>query len=146
MRKTRAIVVKRLDRPDEARAFDKGAFCVVRVGGAEIGRAEYQPGWRWSVDVAPIAGTPTCQVEHVGLVLSGRCAVRMEDGEERVFEEGDVFYVPPGHDSWVVGDEPYVSLHLQGAGSYAARPRPARAAARRRRSSRETGARRTRRR
>src|SRR5262249_8321882 len=142
----RAIVVKRLDRPDEARAFDKGAFCVVRVGASEIGRAEYQPGWRWSVDVAPLAGTPTCQVEHVGLVLSGRAAVRMDDGEERVLVPGDVFYVPPGHDSWVVGDEPYVSLHLAGAGSYAARherPRPAAPAAART-QARRTGPRRAR--
>ena len=68
-----------------------------------------------TVDVAPIVGTRSCQVEHVGLVLSGRAAVRMDDGEERVLLPGDVFYVPPGHDSWVVGDEPYVSLHLQGA-------------------------------
>ncbi|PYQ47981.1 MAG: hypothetical protein DMF78_22325, partial [Acidobacteria bacterium] len=67
-----------------------------------------------------------CQVEHVGLVLSGRAAVRMDDGEERVLAAGDVFYVPPGHDSWVVGDEPYISLHVQGAGSYAARHRPRR--------------------
>jgi hypothetical protein len=126
MAKRASIVVKRLDRPDEARAFDKGGFCLVTVGGSEIGRAEYRPGWRWSVDVAPIAGTPTCQVEHVGLVLSGRAAVRMDDGEERVLGPGDVFYVPPGHDSWVVGDEPYVSLHLQGAGAYAARHRPRR--------------------
>ena len=145
-RKT-AIVVKRLDRPDEARAFDKGAFCLVKVGGSEIGRAEYQPGWRWSIDVAPIAGTPSCQVEHVGLVLSGRAAVRMDDGEERVLLPGDVFYVPPGHDSWVVGDEPYVSLHVQGAGSYAARHRPRRGSRPRRpRAAKKPAARRARRR
>jgi quercetin dioxygenase-like cupin family protein len=117
------IVVKRLDRPDEERSFEKGRFSLVQVGGIEIGRAEYQPGWRWSRHVSPVAGTPTCQVEHVGLVLSGRAAVKMDDGEERVLEPGDVFYVPPGHDSWVVGDEPYVSLHLQGASDYAARHR-----------------------
>jgi len=139
-----SIAVKRLDRPDEARAFDKGAFCLVKVGGSEIGRAEYQPGWRWSVDVAPIAGTPSCQVEHVGLVLSGRAAVRMDDGEERVLGPGDVFYVPPGHDSWVVGDEPYVSLHLQGAGAYVARHRTRLAP--RARSGKKPAARRARRR
>src|SRR5207245_10683523 len=76
-RKT-AIVVTRLDRPDEARAFDKGAFCLVKVGVSELGRAEYRPGWRWSVDVAPIVGPPSCQVEAVGLVLSGRAAVSMD--------------------------------------------------------------------
>jgi quercetin dioxygenase-like cupin family protein len=113
------IVVKRLDRPDEERRFEKGLFRLVSLGGAEIGRAEYQPGWRWSEHVGPTAGTATCEVEHVGLVLSGRVAVKMDDGEERVLAPGDVFHVPPGHDSWVVGDEPYVSLHLQGADKYA---------------------------
>ena len=114
------IVVKRLDRPDEERRFEKGLFRLVTVGGAEIGRAEYQPGWRWSTHVGPLAGTASCQVEHVGLVFSGRAAVKMDDGEEVVLGPGDVFYVPAGHDSWVVGDEPYVSLHLQGASAYAA--------------------------
>lgn len=121
------IVVKRLDRADEERRFEKGRFRLVTVAGAEIGRAEYEPGWRWSTHVGPLAGTATCQIEHVGLVLSGRAAVKMDDGEELVLVPGDVFYVPPGHDSWVVGDEPYVSLHLQGASGYAARhvdPRP----------------------
>jgi mannose-6-phosphate isomerase-like protein (cupin superfamily) len=127
-RARRPIVVKRLDRADEERRFEKGRFRLVKVGGAEVGRAEYEPGWRWSTHVGPIAGTPTCRVEHVGLVISGRAAVKMDDGEEVVLGPGDVFYVPPGHDSWVVGEEPYVSLHLQGASSYAARhaarPRP----------------------
>jgi mannose-6-phosphate isomerase-like protein (cupin superfamily) len=115
------IVVKRLDHPDEERRFEKGLFRLVTIGGAEIGRAEYQPGWRWSTHVGPLAGTPSCQVEHVGLVLAGRAAVKMDGGEELVLGPGDVFYVPPGHDSWVVGNEPYVSLHLQGASAYAAR-------------------------
>lgn len=116
------VVVKRLDHPDEERRFEKGQFRLVSVGGSEIGRAEYQPGWRWSTHVGPTAGTPSCEVEHVGLVVSGRVAVQMDDGEEWILGPGDVFYVPPGHDSWVVGDEPYVSLHLQGAASYAAPP------------------------
>jgi hypothetical protein len=120
------IVVKRLDGPDEERRFEKGLFRLVTVGGAEIGRAEYQPGWKWSTHVGPTAGTPSCEVEHVGLVISGRVAVKMDDGAERVLGPGDVFYVPPGHDSWVVGSEPYVSLHLKGAGSYATRHAPAR--------------------
>jgi quercetin dioxygenase-like cupin family protein len=120
------IEVKRLDGPDEERRFEKGLFRLVSVGGAEIGRAEYQPGWRWSVHVGPTAGTASCEVEHVGLVISGRAAVKMDDGEERVLGPGDVFHVPPGHDSWVVGDEPYVSLHLQGAAAYAAPHAPPR--------------------
>jgi quercetin dioxygenase-like cupin family protein len=114
-----AIVVKRLDRPDEERTFEKGLFQTVTLGGMEVGRAAYEPGWRWSTHVGPLAGTASCEVEHVGLVLAGRVAVKMDDGEERIFGPGDAFYVPPGHDSWVVGDEPYVSLHFLGAEDYA---------------------------
>lgn len=123
--RSKPIVVKHHDRPDERRQFDKGLFRLVTVAGTEIGRAEYEPGWRWSTHVGPIAGTASCEVEHVGIVLSGRAAVQMDDGEEIVMGPGDVFYVPPGHDSWVVGDEAYVSLHLQGASAYAARHRKA---------------------
>jgi quercetin dioxygenase-like cupin family protein len=108
------------DEPSETRRFEKGRFELYRVGPATIGRATYEPGWRWSEHVGPTAGTATCQVEHVGLVLSGRAAVRMDDGTERVLKEGELFYVPPGHDSWVVGDEPYVSLHILGSDDYAA--------------------------
>jgi quercetin dioxygenase-like cupin family protein len=83
-----------------------------------VGRATYEPGWRWSEHVAPIAGTGSCRIEHVGLVVSGQAVARMDDGREIVMREGDLFAVPPGHDSWVVGDEPYVSLHLLGSESY----------------------------
>jgi quercetin dioxygenase-like cupin family protein len=109
-----------LGDPVETRHFEKGRFELYRVGPATIGRATYEPGWRWSEHVGPTAGTPTCQVEHVGLVLRGQAAVRMDHGTERVMREGDFFYVPPGHDSWVVGDEPYVSLHILGGEDYAA--------------------------
>jgi hypothetical protein len=112
-------VVKRFESPDERRAFEKGRFELLRVGPMTIGRATYQPGWKWSVDVGPSVGTPLCEVEHVGVVISGRAAVRMRDGSKRVLTAGTAFYVPPGHDSWVVGDEPYVSLHLMGASQYA---------------------------
>ncbi len=107
-----------LDSPSEVREFPKGRFEVFQVGPMTIGRASYHPGWRWSEDVG---GSPDalCQVEHVGWVVSGQAAVKMEDGEERVMQAGDFFYVPPGHDSWVVGDEPYVSLHLMGSEDYA---------------------------
>jgi quercetin dioxygenase-like cupin family protein len=83
-----------------------------------IGRASYDPGWRWSEDVGD-SPDAMCQVEHVGWVVSGAAAVKMEDGIERVMHAGEFFYVPPGHDSWVVGDEPYVSLHLMGSEDYA---------------------------
>jgi quercetin dioxygenase-like cupin family protein len=108
------------DDPVETRTFEKGRFELYRVGPATIGRATYEPGWRWSVHVGPTAGTATCQVEHVGLVLSGQAAVLMDDGTERVMSAGEFFYVPPGHDSWVVGGEPYVSLHILGSEDYAA--------------------------
>lgn len=109
-----------LGAPDEVRSFELGRFELYRVGPATIGRATYDPGWRWSEHVGAAAGQASCPVEHVGLVLSGAAAVRMDDGEERVMREGDLFHVSPGHDSWVVGDEPYVSLHMLGGEDYAA--------------------------
>jgi quercetin dioxygenase-like cupin family protein len=109
-----------LDAPTEVRTFEKGRFEVYVVGPMTLGRATYEPGWRWSEHVGAATGKRSCRVEHVGLVISGRAAVRMDDGDERVMEPGDFFYVPPGHDSWVVGDEPYVSLHVMGGEDYAA--------------------------
>jgi quercetin dioxygenase-like cupin family protein len=108
------------DDPTEVRTFEKGRFEVYSVGPMTLGRATYDPGWRWSEHVGAATGATSCPVEHVGLVLSGQAAVRMDDGTERVMREGDFFYVPPGHDSWVVGDEPYVSLHVMGSEGYAA--------------------------
>jgi quercetin dioxygenase-like cupin family protein len=112
--------ITRFDQPDERRTFEKGAFELVNAGGMSIGRASYEPGWRWSEHVGPITGTELCEVEHVGIVVAGRAAVRMADGHEFVMEPGDVFAIPAGHDSWVVGDEAYVSYHLMGASGYAA--------------------------
>nr|NIM51638.1 cupin [Gemmatimonadales bacterium]NIN12536.1 cupin [Gemmatimonadales bacterium]NIR00854.1 cupin [Gemmatimonadales bacterium] len=84
-----------------------------------LGRASYEPGWKWSEHVGASTGSSSCQVEHVGLVLTGRAKVLMDDGREFELGAGDLFFVGPGHDSWVVGDEPYVSLHLMGAEAYA---------------------------
>ena len=114
------LTLVNFDSPDETRTFEKGRFELYRVGPTTLGRATYEPGWRWSEHVGAPAGEESCQVEHVGLVLSGRAAVRMDDGTERVMGPGDLFHVPPGHDSWVVGDEPYVSLHIVGGEDYAA--------------------------
>jgi quercetin dioxygenase-like cupin family protein len=100
------------------RRFERGSFELVSIGEMTVGRATYEPGWRWSEHVGS-GPADRCQVEHVGLVVSGRAAVLMEDGTEFVMGPGDLFHVPPGHDSWVVGDEPYVSLHFLGADSYA---------------------------
>ena len=114
------LAIRRFDAPDETRAFEKGAFELLSLGGVTIGRARYDPGWIWSEHVGAATGVEWCDVEHVGMVVSGRAAVRMRDGTELVMEPGDVFAIPPGHDSWVVGDEPYVSLHFLGATDYAA--------------------------
>ena len=113
------VILKRFEQPDELRVFEKGRFELVRIGGMTIGRATYEPGWRWSTHVGKALGKVSCNVEHVGIVISGRATAAMDDG--RVFEmkAGDLFYIAPGHDSWVVGDEPYVSLHLVGAAEYA---------------------------
>jgi hypothetical protein len=117
------VILKRFEQPDEVREFEKGVFELVHLGGMSIGRASYQPGWKWSEHVGKPLGERYCQVEHVGMVVSGCATAAMADG--RVFEmrAGNLFYIPPGppgHDSWVVGDEPYVSLHFLGAGDYAA--------------------------
>lgn len=114
-----AVIIKRFDQPDEVREFPKGRFELVTLGGMTIGRATYQPGWRWSVDVGQAQGTSSCHVEHVGMVISGCATAAMDDGSIIEMRAGDIFYVPPGHDSWVVGDEPYVSLHFLGADDYA---------------------------
>ena len=113
------LVTRRFDAPDERREFDRGRFEIVKIGGMTVGKASYAPGWRWSEHVSPIAGTPACQVSHLGLVLSGRAMVRMDDGRELELKPGDLFEVGPGHDSWVVGEEPYVSIHFLGADQYA---------------------------
>ncbi|MBI5106893.1 MAG: cupin domain-containing protein [Solirubrobacterales bacterium] len=110
-----------LDEPTEVREFEKGRFELYEVGPMTIGRATYEPGWRWSEHVGPETGATSCMVEHVGLVLEGQAVAKMDDGTEKVMRAGEFFYVPPGHDSWVVGDEPYVSLHLLGSQDYAAK-------------------------
>ena len=113
------VDLKRFDNPDEVRAFEKGRFEILRIGGMTIGRATYEPGWKWSVHVGAALGKSSCDVEHVGIVISGRATAAMDDGLIKEMKAGDVFYIAPGHDSWVVGDEPYVSLHFLGASDYA---------------------------
>ena len=114
------VVLKSFTNPDEVREFEKGKFELVNVGGMTIGRATYQPGWKWSVHVGAATGAKSCMVEHVGIVVSGRATAAMDDGRVIEMRAGDVFYIAPGHDSWVVGDEPYISLHFMGAEKYAA--------------------------
>ncbi len=112
-------ITKAFSAPDEVRRFEKGTFEVVRVGGMTIGRATYEPGWKWSEHVGRATGQRLCPVEHVGMVLSGQAVAAMADGSVLQLTAGTVFYIPPGHDSWVVGPEPYVSLHFMGAEDYA---------------------------
>jgi len=118
------VILKRFEQPDEVRTFEKGKFEVVHIGGMTIGKATYQPGWKWSLHVGPTLGAMRCHVEHVGLVLSGCATAAMEDGAVYELRAGNLFYIPPGppgHDSWVVGGEPYVSLHFLGAAHYASK-------------------------
>jgi quercetin dioxygenase-like cupin family protein len=114
------VVLRRFEDPDEIRVMELGRFELVTLGGVTIGRATYQPGWRWSTHVGPGVGAERCSVEHVGLVLSGTATAAFEDGRVVELSAGELFYIPPvPHDSWVVGDEPYVSLHFLGAEHYA---------------------------
>jgi quercetin dioxygenase-like cupin family protein len=114
------VILKQFENPDEIRTFAKGKFELVHLGGMTIGRATYEPGWKWSEHVGKAMGKKSCDVSHVGMVVSGTATAAMEDG--RIFEmkPGDIFYIEPGHDSWVIGDEPYVSIHMMGAADYAA--------------------------
>jgi class 3 adenylate cyclase len=104
-----AIRRKSFDDPDGSRELPLLTVSLARIGSHTIGRGVVQPGWRWSEHLAPVMGTGSCPVHHVQVLLSGRFAVRMDDGEEVVFQAGDVMDIPPGHDAWVVGDAP---VHL----------------------------------
>jgi quercetin dioxygenase-like cupin family protein len=105
----------------ETRPFKdgKGRLEVVDTDSGPIGRAVFEPGWRWSEHVKPLAGTESCQASHMGYCVSGRMVVRMDDGTEKEIGPGDVLVIPPGHDGWVVGDEPCVQIDFTGLGSYA---------------------------
>jgi hypothetical protein len=115
------LVGKRFEDPDEVREFTgaKGRVELVDLNGHAIGLGTFEPGWRWSENVKPIAGTDSCQVEHIGYVLEGRMALKMDDGTEREFRAGDTFHMPPGHDAWIVGDERCVLLDFGGLQGYA---------------------------
>jgi hypothetical protein len=113
------VILKRFEHPDETREFERGKFEIVRLGGLTLGKATYQPGWKWSVHVRPLVGTQLCEIEHVGLVISGRAVAAMSNGRIIDLTPGTLFYIPPTpHDSWVVGNDPYISLHFLGADHY----------------------------
>ena len=114
------VVLRRFEHPDEVRQLVKGRFEIVRLGGVTIGRAIYEPGWRWSEHVGRALGQARCEVEHVGFVVSGTATAAFADGRVTELHAGQLFHIPAvPHDSWVVGDEPYVSLHFLGADRYA---------------------------
>ena len=114
------VILKPFESPDEIRVMEKGKFELVHIGGMTIGRATYEPGWKWSEHVGPGVGATRCHVEHVGLVVSGTATAAFDDGRVVELHAGELFHIPPiPHDSWVVGDQPYVSLHFLGAEHYA---------------------------
>jgi quercetin dioxygenase-like cupin family protein len=114
------VILKRFETPDEVRQMQRGRFELVHLGGITIGRATYEPGWKWSAHVGPALGLSRCPLEHVGLVLAGVATAEFEDGTMVELHAGELFHIPSvPHDSWVLGDEPYVSLHLIGAEHYA---------------------------
>lgn len=117
---TAKLVAKSLDQPDETRPFaGKGKVDVVLLGDVTAGRGVLEPGWRWSEHVKPIAGTDSCQAAHTGYVLSGRMKVVMDDGSEGEAGPGFAFVIPPGHDAWVIGEEPCIFLDFSGMERYA---------------------------
>ena len=119
MNKTKKMEVKNLNSPEETRNFDKGKLDLVKIGGAMVGRAVFQPGWKWSESVKPIAKTKSCEAPHFQYHVSGTIRVRMDDGTERDLKPGDVSLLPSGHDAWVVGDDPVVVVDFQGMRDYA---------------------------
>lgn len=113
------VILKNFENPDEVREFEKGRFEIININGMTIGRAIYEPGWKWSEHVGAAMGARFCEVEHLGMVISGKATAAIENQEIVHLTEGSIFYVPPApHDSWVIGDEPYVSLHFLGAEKY----------------------------
>jgi hypothetical protein len=120
------MIVKRIDRPEETRPFAKGRVELIHLGDGTVGRATFEPGWKWSECVGPIAGTESCEASHLGVVESGRMHVRMDDGQEAEMGPGEILLIPPGHDAWVVGDEACVVLDFAGMEHYAERTVPER--------------------
>ena len=118
---TEKMEKKSLTRPDETRSFEKGRVELVTVNDVTFGRATLQPGWKWSTCVKPLVNTKSCEAAHLQYQVSGRLHVVMDDGSEMEFGPGDVSYLPPGHDAWVVGNDPVVVVDISGMRDYAKR-------------------------
>ena len=110
---------KTFHKPDEVREFPKGRLELVTIAGATVGRAIFQPGWRWSTSVQPLAKTKSCEAPHFQYHVAGVLGVRMDDGTELELKPGDVSSLPSGHDAWVVGNDPVVIVDFQGMVDYA---------------------------
>lgn len=108
-----SIETKSMDNPDETRTPEKTTVDVVHLGDSTVARLTAQPGWRWSDCIKPVAGTETCQASHLGYVVSGRIHVAATDGTEADLSAGDTYFIAPGHDAWVVGEEPWVALEFE---------------------------------
>ena len=110
---------KNFDQAEETRTFDNGHVDLVEIAGSKVGRATFEPGWRWSEAVKPIVGTDSCQVAHVGYVISGHLHVVMDDGTELDLKEGDAYEIAPGHDAWVEGAETFTGVEFESMAEYA---------------------------
>jgi quercetin dioxygenase-like cupin family protein len=110
---------KSFEHPDEAREFPHGRLEVVKIGGTTVGRATFEPGWRWSESIKPIAKTDSCEASHLIYQVSGRMHIRMDDGTEFECRAGEICQIPAGHDGWVVGNETAVAIDFQGSEKYA---------------------------
>jgi hypothetical protein len=115
--------VKGFGKPDEVRVFDKGKLELVKIGGATVGRAVFQPGWKWSESVKPLVETKSCEAPHFQYHVSGTIRIKMDDGTEVDCKPGDVSLLPSGHDAWVIGNEPAVVVDFQGMVDYAKQAR-----------------------
>jgi quercetin dioxygenase-like cupin family protein len=121
MMQAQSVQLSNFGEPKETKTFPKGKFELFGIGGKSFGRATYEPGWKWSEHVGPRVGDTHCRVSHFGYVVSGTCAVGFDDGSVVELVQGAFFYIPAvPHDSWVLGEEPYVSLHLEHPENYAA--------------------------
>lgn len=117
--KVEKLETKSHDTPDEVRTPNKTRVEVVKLGGFTLGRFIFQPGWRWSECVKPVVKTESCQAAHVGYAVSGRLKVKMNDGTEKTITSGMSYTIPPGHDGWVEGNEPFVGIEVMSAEHYA---------------------------